>query len=113
MTMDGTAHQLRGRRTECAGLDQLVADVRSGQGQVLIVRGEAGIGKSALLDYLVGQADGCRVARAAGVESEMELPFAALHQLCAPMLDLAERLPPPQRQAVAVAFGLEFGGPPD
>ncbi len=66
-----------------------MSDVRSGEGQVLIVRGEAGIGKSALLEYLVGQADGCRVARAAGVESEMELPFAGLHQLCAPMLDLA------------------------
>ncbi|TDO46629.1 regulatory LuxR family protein [Kribbella sp. VKM Ac-2527] len=113
MTVGGTAPELRGRRTECARLDRLVADMRSGQGQILIVRGEAGIGKSALLDYLAGQADGCRIARAAGVESEMELPFAGLHQLCAPMLDLSEHLPPPQREALAVAFGLEFGGPPD
>ncbi|MEJ1109609.1 MULTISPECIES: helix-turn-helix transcriptional regulator [unclassified Kribbella] len=111
--MTNAADELRGRRAESAQLDSLVTGVRSGQGQVLIVRGEAGIGKSALLDYLAGQAEGCRVARAAGVESEMELPFAGLHQLCAPMLDLAEHLPPPQRTALAVAFGLEFGGPPD
>lgn len=98
---------------ECARLDHVVAGVRSGEGQVLIVRGEAGIGKSALLEYLVGQTEGCRVARAAGVESEMELPFAGLHQLCAPMLRLSDHLPRPQRDALAVAFGLEFGGPPD
>ncbi|TCO50332.1 regulatory LuxR family protein [Kribbella antiqua] len=105
--------ELRGRRKECARLDQVVAEVRSGRGQVLIVRGEAGIGKTALLDHLASRADGSRVARASGVESEMELPYAGLHQLCAPMLELAERLPPPQRQALAVAFGMEFGGPPD
>jgi DNA-binding CsgD family transcriptional regulator len=90
-----------------------VAGVRSGEGQVLIVRGEAGIGKTALLEYLAGQADGCRVARAAGVEAEMELPFAGLHQLCAPMLEFSDQLPRPQRDALAVALGLEFGGPPD
>ena len=111
--MTSATDGLRGRRSECARLDRLVADVRSRQGRVLIVRGEAGIGKSALLDYLAANADGCRVARAAGVESEMELPFAGLHQLCAPMLDLAENLPPPQSAALRVAFGLEFGGPPD
>ncbi|MFI5707633.1 ATP-binding protein [Kribbella sp. NPDC051620] len=104
---------LRGRRTECARLDQLVSGVRSGDGQVLIVRGEAGIGKSALLEYLVGRSDECQIARAAGVESEMELPFAGLHQLFAPMWRLGDRLPPPQRDALAVAFGLEFGDPPD
>ncbi|MEV0283131.1 AAA family ATPase [Kribbella sp. NPDC050820] len=104
---------LRGRRSEGESLDRLVANVRAGQGQVLVVRGEAGIGKSALLEYVAGNAGGCRVAHASGVESEMELPFAGLHQLCAPMLDLAEHLPPPQRAALAVAFGLEFGGPPD
>jgi len=103
----------RGRRSEGALLDRLVADVRARQGRVLIVRGEAGIGKSALLDYLAGHAGGCRVARASGVESEMELPFAGLHQLCAPLLELADNLPPPQRAALRVAFGLEFGGPPD
>ncbi|MGW1344319.1 helix-turn-helix transcriptional regulator [Kribbella sp. NPDC002412] len=111
--MAGGWEGLRGRRSECESLDRLVANVRAGQGQVLIVRGEAGIGKSALLDYVAGNADGCRVAHASGVESEMELPFAGLHQLCAPLLDLAEHLPPPQRAALAVAFGLEFGGPPD
>jgi len=78
-----------------------------------VIRGEAGAGKSALLDYLVGRSTGCRVARAAGVESEMELPFAGLHQLCAPMLDLRDRLPGPQREALAVAFGDSAGDPPD
>jgi DNA-binding CsgD family transcriptional regulator len=79
----------------------------------LLIRGEAGVGKSALLDYLVGRSTGCRVARAAGVESEMELPFAGLHQLCAPMLDLRDRLPGPQSEALAVAFGYSAGNPPD
>src|SRR4051812_25783773 len=113
MTTSGTAPELRGRRTECARLDQVVAGVRSGDGQVLIVRGEAGIGKSALLEYLAGRAEGCRLARASGVESEMELPFAGLHQLCLPLLGLSDRLPGPQREALEVAFGLTSGGPPD
>ncbi len=113
MAIGSGAQELRGRSGECAYLDNLVAATRSGKGQVLIVRGQAGIGKSALLDYVTGRADGCRVLRSAGVESEMELPFAALQQLCAAMLQLSESLPPPQRQALAVAFGLEFGGPPD
>lgn len=113
MAVGRPAPELRGRRSECARLDHVVAGVRSGEGQVLIVRGDAGIGKTALLEYLVGQSESCRVARAAGVESEMELPFAGLHQLCAPMLNLSDRLPQPQRDALAVAFGLEFGGPPD
>ncbi|TCC24596.1 ATP-binding protein [Kribbella speibonae] len=111
--MRGTAPELRGRRAECGRLDHVVAGVRSGTGQVLIVRGEAGIGKSALLEYLVGRAEGCRVARASGVESEMELPFAGLHQLCLPLLDLSDRLPGPQRAALEVAFGVSGGGPPD
>ncbi|WP_329000400.1 AAA family ATPase [Kribbella sp. NBC_00709] len=110
---DNLAPGLRGRRAECARLDQVVAGVRSGTGQVLIVRGEAGIGKSALLEYLVGRAEGCRVVRASGVESEMELPFAGLHQLCLPLLDRSDRLPGPQRAALEVAFGLSAGGPPD
>ncbi|MFG1622408.1 AAA family ATPase [Kribbella sp. NPDC049227] len=113
MTIGGAAQELRGRRAECAHLDRVVAGVRSGQGQVLVVRGEAGIGKSALLDYLAGHAGECRVARAAGVEAEMELPFAGLHQLCLPLLDHTDQLPRPQREALAVAFGLEAGGPPD
>jgi hypothetical protein len=87
--------------------------VRSGHGRALLIRGEAGVGKSALLDYLRRHSDGCRVARAAGVESEMELPFAGLHQLCAPMLDLRDRLPAPQSEALAIAFGYRVGSPPD
>src|SRR3954454_22256099 len=75
----------------------LVATVRAGQSAVLVVRGEAGVGKSALLVYLIERASGCRIARAAGVESEMELPFAGLLQLCGPMLDRLDRLPAPQR----------------
>jgi DNA-binding CsgD family transcriptional regulator len=105
--------RLLGRRTECETLDRLVATVRGGQSAVLVVRGEAGVGKSALLAYLAEQASGCRIARAAGVESEMELPFAGLHQLCAPMLDRLDRLPAPQRDALATAFGLSAGDPPD
>jgi hypothetical protein len=80
---------------------------------VLVLHGEAGAGKSALLEYLVAGAAGCRVARAAGVEAEMELAYAGLHQLCAPMLDRRERLPGPQRQALATVFGLSAGPPPD
>src|SRR5919112_4575310 len=104
---------LLGRRSECETLDRLVATVRAGESAVLVVRGEAGVGKSALLAYLIERATGCRIARAAGVESEMELPFAGLHQLCAPMLGHLERLPGPQRDALRVAFGLQEGGAPD
>ena len=88
-------------------------NVRAGQSRVLVLRGEAGVGKTALLEYLLERASGCRVARAAGVESEMELPFAGLHQLCAPMLDRLERLPGPQRDALGTAFGLREGDAPD
>ena len=88
--------------------------VRSeGESRALVVYGEAGIGKTALLEYLAGQASGCRIARAAGVQSEMELAFAGLHQLCAPMLDHLERLPPPQRDALRTAFGMSAGSAPD
>ena len=87
--------------------------MRAGQGRALVVRGEPGVGKTVLLDYLAGRASGCRVARAAGVQSEMELAFAALHQLCAPMLDHAESLPDPQREALRTAFGLSAGPVPD
>jgi DNA-binding CsgD family transcriptional regulator len=104
---------LLGRRSECETLDRLVATVRAGQSAVLVVRGEAGVGKSALLAYLIERASGCRIARAAGVESEMELPFAGLHQLCGPMLDRIDRLPAPQHDALATAFGLSAGDPPD
>jgi DNA-binding CsgD family transcriptional regulator/tetratricopeptide (TPR) repeat protein len=89
--------------------------VRAGEGQALVVRGEPGVGKTVLLDYLVGGAtsSGCRVVRATGVQSEMELAFAGLHQLCAPMLDHAESLPVPQREALRTAFGLSTGPVPD
>jgi DNA-binding CsgD family transcriptional regulator len=104
---------LLGRRSECETLDRLLRSVRSGQSRVLVLRGEAGIGKTALLEYVVEQASGWRIARAAGVESEMELPFAGLHQLCGPMLDGLDGLPGPQQDALRVAFGLQGGATPD
>jgi len=104
---------LLGRRDESLALDQLLGGVRAGRSQVLVVRGEAGIGKSALLDDLELRAVGCQVSRAAGVESEMELPFAGLHQVCGPMLGRLPGLPRPQRDALSVAFGLRPGEPPD
>ncbi len=94
-------------------LSRFVNAVKAGQSQVLVMRGEAGVGKTALLDYLAGHAPGCRVARAAGVQSEMELAFAGLHQLCVPMLDRLERLPSPQRDALGTAFGVSAGPAPD
>jgi DNA-binding CsgD family transcriptional regulator len=104
---------LQDRRSECGTLDRLLEGVRAGRSAALVVRGEPGVGKSALLGYLVERASGCRVARAAGVQSEMELAFAGLHQLCAPMLDRLERLPGPQREALGVAFGLTAAEAPD
>ena len=105
--------QLLGRRRECAALDQLVASVREGLSRALVLRGDAGVGKSALLEYLVRRASGCGVTRAAGVESEMELAFAGLHQLCAPFVDRLDRLPGPQHEALGTALGLREGGAPD
>jgi DNA-binding CsgD family transcriptional regulator len=105
--------RLYGRQSECAALDELLVAVRSGRSGALVVRGEAGIGKSALLEYATTRASGFRVARATGVESEMELAFAGLQQLCSPMLDRLERLPDPQRDALATAFGLVGGPAPD
>jgi DNA-binding CsgD family transcriptional regulator len=104
---------LRGRQDECDVLDRLLKEVRTGQSQVLVVRGEAGVGKSALLEYVISSAFGCRVSRAAGVEYEMELAYAGLHQLCVPMLGLSERLPAPQRDALETAFGLSAKATPD
>ena len=104
---------LRGRQTERAALDRLLAETRAGQSRVLVVRGEAGVGKTALLDYVQEQASGFRVARAVGVESEMELAFAGLHQLCTPMLSSLAGLPGPQRDALRVVFGLREGDAPD
>ncbi|MBD0674005.1 AAA family ATPase, partial [Streptomyces sp. CBMA156] len=104
---------LRGRRGECGALDQVIAGARTGRGQVLVLRGEPGVGKSALLEYLVGGAAGCRILRAVGVESEMELAFAGLHQLCVPLMGHLDRIPGPQRDALSVAFGLSAGSAPD
>ena len=109
----GAAAGLTGRFSERGVLDRFVADVRGGGGRALVMRGEPGVGKTALLDYLASRASGCRVARAVGVQSEMELAFAALHQLCAPMLDQAESLPLPQREALRTALGLSAGPVPD
>jgi DNA-binding CsgD family transcriptional regulator len=104
---------LRGRRDECSALDRLLQRIRVGESAVLVLRGEAGMGKTALLEYVAEQAAACRVARAAGVQAEMELAFAGLHHLCAPMLDGVGSLPAPQRDALQVAFGLQNGGAPD
>jgi DNA-binding CsgD family transcriptional regulator len=104
---------LQGRRTECAALDRLLEAARGGHSGVLVVRGEAGVGKSALLEYTLSAGSEFRVTQAAGVESEMELPFAGLHQLCATLLDRLDRLPPPQRDALGTAFGLASGTRPD
>jgi DNA-binding CsgD family transcriptional regulator len=109
----GPAAGLTDRFVERGVLDRFVVGVQAGEGRALVVRGEPGVGKTVLLDYLAGRASGCRVARAAGVQSEMELAFAALHQLCAPMLDHAESLPVPQREALRTAFGLSAGPAPD
>jgi DNA-binding CsgD family transcriptional regulator len=104
---------LRGRRDECSALDRLLQRIRVGESAVLVLRGEAGIGKTALLDYVAEQATGCHVARAGGVQAEMELAFAGLHHLCAPLLDGMAALPAPQQEALQVAFGLQSGGAPD
>jgi DNA-binding CsgD family transcriptional regulator/tetratricopeptide (TPR) repeat protein len=104
---------LRGRSDQTAVLDRLLESVRGGESRVLVVHGEAGVGKSALLEYVTERASGCRVARAAGVQSEMELAFAGLHQLIAPMLDHVERLPAPQRDALLTAFGMARGAAPN
>jgi DNA-binding CsgD family transcriptional regulator len=104
---------LRGRTAECAALDELVSGARAGHSGALVVRGEPGVGKTALLDYVVEHASGCRVLRCAGIESEMELAFSGLHQLCAPLLSRLDRLPGPQRAALETAFGLGVGAAPD
>jgi DNA-binding CsgD family transcriptional regulator len=104
---------LLGRFHECEVLDRLLDAVRGGESGALVVRGEPGAGKSALLDYLAERASGCRVARTAGVQSEMELAFSGVNQLCVPMLDRLDGLPEPQRDALRTAFGLAAGAAPD
>src|SRR5215467_10808221 len=108
-----TPPQLFGRTDESEILGQLIADARNGQSAVLVLRGEPGIGKTALLRYLTGEAPGFRVARAVGVQSEMELAFAGLHQLCGPMLDHLGKIPVPQHEALRTALGIAAGPPPD
>ncbi|WP_344172238.1 ATP-binding protein [Kribbella lupini] len=105
--------KLFGRRSECGVLDDLVAEVRAGRSRVLVVGGGPGVGKTALLEYAVEAAPELRVLRAVGVESEQELAFAALHQLCGPLLDRVPQLPAPQQAALATVFGLQQGPPPD
>ncbi len=102
-----------GRQVECDALDRLLTGAHAGHSGVTVLRGEAGVGKSALLGYLSGRVDGWRVATAVGVESEMELAYSGLHQLCARLLDHLERLPAPQRDALATVFGLHTGPAPD
>jgi hypothetical protein len=109
--MHGT--NLTGRGAETDRLDLLVEDVRAGSSRALLIHGEAGVGKTALLEYVAEHALHCEQGRAGGVQSEMELPFAALHQLCGPMLDQLDRLPEPQREALATVFGLAAGSAPD
>jgi DNA-binding CsgD family transcriptional regulator len=105
--------RLHGRGAECAALDSVIEAARGGASRTLVLQGEAGIGKTALLRYAVESASDLRVLRAAGVESEMELAFAALHQLCGPLLDRVEQLPAPQRDALAIVLGLRAGAAPD
>jgi DNA-binding CsgD family transcriptional regulator len=112
MLSQGPGAVLLGRRSECDALDKLLETVRDGRSGVVVVLGEAGIGKTAVLEHTAGSAADFRVARATGVQSEMELPFAGLQQLCAPMLDRMERLPDPQRDALGVALGLTSGEAP-
>ena len=112
-TGSSARERLRGRSRERERLGRLLTGLRSGRGGVLVVRGEAGIGKTALLEHLVEEASGCIVARATGVQADMELPFAGLQQLFGSMLGSLELLPGPQRDAVEVAFGLRAGPAPD
>ena len=104
---------LRGRASDCALLDDLLEVIRHGESRSLVLRGEAGIGKTALLEYLVQSASDLQVLRAGGVESEMELAYASLHQLCAPLVDRLTRLPTPQRRALEIVFGQSVGPPPE
>jgi hypothetical protein len=104
---------LLGRQDECAVLDRLLDAARAERSGALVLVGEAGIGKTALLEYAIDSALDQAVLRAVGIESEIELAFGALHQLCAPVLDRVERLPVPQRDALLTTFGLRGGAVPD
>lgn len=113
MSSDGRGHRLRGRASECETLGALLPTVRSGASEVLVLRGEAGVGKTALLRFLSEAAAGFRCVHVAGVQSDMELAFAGLQQLCAPLLNHLDELPEPQREALNVAFGRGVGDTPD
>jgi DNA-binding CsgD family transcriptional regulator len=111
--VESSAASLFGRRSECDRLSRLISDIQAGKSRVLVLHGEAGIGKTALLEFLVERAAGFEIIRAAGVESEIELPYAGLHFLCRPYLDRVASLPSSQRDALETAFGLCTGAPPD
>jgi len=113
LSVPGLQSSLRGRENECALLDELLADIRQGVSRALVLQGEAGIGKTTLLEYLIESAPDLTVLQAVAVESEMELAYAGLQQFCAPLLDRLGRLPAPQRQALEIVFGLSLGPPPD
>jgi DNA-binding CsgD family transcriptional regulator len=113
VVINGEASALRGRRREQEALDHLLRDVRGGKSRVLVLRGEAGVGKTALLDYLIDSATAGRVTRTAGVEPETEIAYSGLQQLCAPLMSYLDRLPAPQRSALATGLGLSAGDPPD
>src|SRR3982074_1631614 len=108
-----SGRRLLGREREREVLDRLLDDVRSGHGGVLVMRGDAGVGKTALLEYTVEAGRGFRIARTSGIEAEMELPFAAVQQLCSPFFELLARLPQPQHDALGVAFGVSTGPAPN
>ena len=105
--------RLTDRSTECAAIDGFLRSVRSGQSRALVVHGDPGIGKTALLEYLAWTAAACRVLAVAGVQSEMEIAFAGLHQLCSPMLQHVGSIPDPQRDALQITFGMTPGPVPD
>ncbi|WP_308286679.1 helix-turn-helix transcriptional regulator [Streptomyces griseorubiginosus] len=109
----GAKTGLLGRRLECAVLDRMIGSVRTGESRALVVHGAPGVGKSALLEYATNAATGLRVLHAIGIESERELAFATLHQLCVPLLDRLPNLPEPQRTALETVFGLRTGTPPE
>lgn len=113
MSSQGRGQRLRGRADECTVLRGLVSTARAGSSQVLVLRGEAGVGKTELLHYAVEQASGMRCVQVAGIQSDMELAFAGLQQLCAPLMVHVDELPEPQREALVVAFGRGVGPTPD
>src|SRR2546421_1201083 len=112
MVVTAHAGRLLGRQRERAVLERLLDTARDGHGAVLLVQGDPGVGKTALLEYAVEAGEDFRVVQAAGVEGEMKLDYAALQQLCSPILEFIERLPDPQREALGVAFGLSAGQAP-